>query len=74
MDEAEEAVNKHLQTYLKEPVVSVTLADTAAKQQIAGQHLVGPDGTVTLGSYGSVPVVGMTIAQAKDALQQYLSQ
>ena len=74
VDEAEAAINKHLLTYLKEPVVSVTLADTAAKQQIAGQHLVGPDGTVTMGSYGSVPVVGMTIAQAKLALEQYLAQ
>ncbi len=74
VEEAEAAINKHLAAYLKEPVVSVTLADTAAKQQIAGQHLVGPDGTVTMGSYGSVPVVGMTIAQAKMALEQYLSQ
>ena len=74
VEEAEEAVNKHLLAYLKEPVVSVTLADTAAKQQIAGQHLVGPDGTVTLGSYGSVPVVGMTIAQAKEAIEQYLGR
>ena len=54
VEQAEAAITKHLRAYLKEPVVSVTLADTAAKQQIAGQHLVGPDGTVTLGSYGSV--------------------
>jgi polysaccharide export outer membrane protein len=73
-EDAQEAVKKHLLSRLKEPAVSVTLADTAAKQQIAGQHLVGPDGTVTLGSYGSVSVVGMTIAQAKQAIEQYLSQ
>jgi polysaccharide biosynthesis/export protein len=35
---------------------------------------VGPDGTVTLGSYGSVPIVGMTLAQAKDAIQLHLQQ
>jgi hypothetical protein len=29
---------------------------------------------VTLGSYGSVPVVGMTIAQAKEAVEKHLSQ
>ena len=29
---------------------------------------------MTLGSYGSVPVVGMTIAQAKGAIEAYLSQ
>jgi polysaccharide biosynthesis/export protein len=74
IEEAEEAIRKHLGTYIKEPVVSVSLADTAAKQQIAGQHLVAPDGTVTLGIYGSVSVVGMTIAQARAAIEQHLSQ
>lgn len=74
VDEALEAVRKHLQNYLKEPVVSVTLAEIAAKQQIAGEHLVAPDGTVTLGSYGSVSVVGRTLAEAKWAIESYLSQ
>jgi protein involved in polysaccharide export with SLBB domain len=32
------------------------------------------DGTVTLGSYGSVCVVGLTVAQARMAVQQYLLQ
>ncbi|MGA2034787.1 MAG: polysaccharide biosynthesis/export family protein [Thermoguttaceae bacterium] len=73
-EEAQEAVRRHLLFRLREPMVSLTLADTAAKQQIAGQHLVGPDGTVTLGGYGSVLVVGMTIAQAKQAIEQHLSQ
>jgi polysaccharide biosynthesis/export protein len=74
VEQAEQAIAAHLRMYLRDSVVSVTLADTAAKQQIAGQHLVGPDGTVTLGSYGSVRVVGMTIAQGKAAIEQYLSQ
>ncbi|MCE5268555.1 MAG: polysaccharide biosynthesis/export family protein [Planctomycetaceae bacterium] len=74
VDQAEEAITRHLRASLQAPIVSAELADTAAKQQIAGQHLVGPDGTVTLGSYGSVPVVGMTIADARRAIQQYLSQ
>jgi polysaccharide export outer membrane protein len=74
VEEAEAVTTKHLLTYLKEPVVSVTLADTAAKQQIAGQHLVGPDGTVTLGTYGSVQIVGMTIAEARAAVEHHLSQ
>jgi polysaccharide export outer membrane protein len=74
IDEAEKAVQKHLESSLKAPQVSVSLADTGAKQQIAGQHLVGPDGTVTLGSYGNVSVIGLTVPQAKEAVQQYLSQ
>lgn len=72
--EAEAAIRDHLQQYLRDPVVSVTLAAIAANEQIAGEHLVGPDGTVTLGSYGSVPVVGQTIAGAKQAIEMHLSQ
>ena len=74
IEEAEQAIKRHLQATIKEPVVSVSLADTSAKQQIAGQHLVAPDGSVTLGSYGSVSVVGLTVNQAKTAIEQYLSQ
>jgi polysaccharide biosynthesis/export protein len=74
VNEAENAVAQHLRMYLRDPLVSVTLADMAAKQQIAGQHLVGPDGTVTLGVYGSVPVVGLTLAEAKTVIEQHLSQ
>jgi polysaccharide export outer membrane protein len=32
------------------------------------------DGTITLGSYGSVSVVGLTIAEAKRAVEDHLSQ
>lgn len=74
VEQAEEEITRYLRSHLQAPTVSAELADTAAKQQIAGQHLVGPDGTVTLGSYGSIPVVGMTIAEAKNAIQRYLAQ
>jgi len=74
VEDAENAIKKHLGNFLKDPVVFVTLADTAATQHIAGQHLVCPDGTVTLGSYGSATVVGLTMAQAKAAIEQHLSQ
>jgi protein involved in polysaccharide export with SLBB domain len=62
------------QDYFRDIEVLATLEQPAAKQQIAGEHLVGPDGTVTLGTYGSVPVVGLTLAQAKEAVESYLSQ
>jgi polysaccharide export outer membrane protein len=74
VSDAEQAIAQHLRTHLREPVVSVTLIDIATKQQIAGQHLVGPDGTVTLGAYGSVQVVGMTLAEAKQQIEAYLAQ
>lgn len=72
--EAEQAVEKHLRTHLKEPAVSLSLADIAAKQQISGQHLVGPDGSVNLGTYGSVRLVGLTLPEAKQALEEHLKE
>ena len=75
VDEARIAVEQHLkQDFLKEPYVSVSLLQMAGTQQIAGEHMVGPDGTVTLGSYGSVSVVGHTLAGAKMVIQMHLSQ
>ncbi len=42
-------------------------------QPIRGQHLVRPDGTISLGIYGSVEVRGMTLDQAKEAIARTLS-
>lgn len=74
VDQAKEAISNHLKEYLKEPKVSVSLAQLAASQNILGQFLVGPDGTITLGSYGQVSVVGKTLNQAKAQIEGYLSQ
>ena len=72
--EAEDAIRAHLSKYLNDPGVAVALAQMAASQQIFGEFLVQPDGTITLGTYGSVSVVGMTVAQAKSAIEAHLSQ
>ena len=53
---------------------AVSLAQIPAVQQIAGKHLVGPDGTIALGSHVSVSVVGMTLCGAKAAIENYLPQ
>jgi len=79
VDQAREAIKRHLETQIKredmvEISLSVALAGTAGLQQVEGEHLVGPDGTVTLGMYGSVPVVGMTLAEAKFSIEQFLRQ
>lgn len=71
--EAKQAIDKHLRHILREPEVSVSLAQSAGQQQIGGEHLVGPDGTVNLGTYGRVYVAGMTVAQAKAAVERKLS-
>jgi protein involved in polysaccharide export with SLBB domain len=53
--------------------VSVSLGQARALQQIRGEHLVRPDGTVFLGSYGSVPVAGLTLDAAKAQIEAFLS-
>ena len=58
LEEAQDAVFRHLKRVLRDPQVSLTLAQAAGQQQIAGEHLVGPDGTINLGTYGSVYITG----------------
>jgi polysaccharide biosynthesis/export protein len=54
--------------------VTVVLAESRGLQQIRGPHLVRPDGTIGLGLYGSVFVDGMTIDEARAAIEAHLSQ
>ncbi len=72
--DAQRAIVEHLRQRLREPIVTLTLAETAGVQQISGEHLVALDGRVTLGTYGSVRVVGLTIAHAKAMIEAHLSQ
>lgn len=70
----QDRVEKHLNRILENPKVLVTLPDPSAKQKVAGQHLVRPDGTVGLGIYGGVYVAGMTLAEARMAIERHLKQ
>ena len=84
VDQAREAIKKQFQTYLrddkgrtagiKDPQVSVTMVEIAGNQAITGEHLVNPDGTVSLGIYGNVFVAGMTLPEVKNTLESHLSQ
>lgn len=74
IDEAKDAIRKQLGDLLAEPEVSVSLAVSSGAQQIVGEHLVGPDGRVNLGTYGSVYVTGLTLAEAKAAIEEQLSE
>ena len=40
---------------------------------IKGEHVVSADGSIALGAYGSVEVEGLTIAQAREAIERQLS-
>jgi protein involved in polysaccharide export with SLBB domain len=72
--EARAALEKHLGQIVKNPKVTVAVAQSRGLQQIRGEHLVGPDGMVRLGIYGSVHVAGLTVPQAKAAIEAHLSQ
>jgi polysaccharide biosynthesis/export protein len=72
--EAEKVISKQLARRLQNPAVSVSVAQSKGVQQISGEHLIRPDGTIGLGTYGSVYVAGMTLPQVKACIEQHLSQ
>ncbi len=74
VDEAREAILKHLQATLTAPDVQVKLLQAAGMQPISGEHLVTPDGMVNLGTYGMVSVVGLTVPEAKAAIEKHLEK
>jgi polysaccharide export outer membrane protein len=76
-EEATAAIDKHLRDPagpLRGPEVSVTITETSGLQMISGEHLVGPDGMVNLGTYGTVYVAGMTIAEAHVVIEKQLGK
>ncbi len=74
LSEAKTLLESQLGNLLQAPLVTVSLAEPAAKQAIAGEHLVGPDGRVTLGNYGQLYVSGMTLDEVEAALEEHLSE
>jgi polysaccharide biosynthesis/export protein len=74
VDEAKDAIRKHMAQWFVDPQVSVSLGFSAGAQQIQGEHLVGPDGRVNLGTYGSVYVAGLTVEQVRAAVEGKLSE
>jgi polysaccharide biosynthesis/export protein len=80
VDQGRAEIAKHLRTTsgIAEVKASISYSDTSGRQVIAGEHLVRPDGQISLGIYGSVRVAGMTLDQVKDAvtvqLNRYLNE
>jgi len=74
LEEAETVIDRHLRRILQNPEVSVTLFQSAGQQQIDDQHLVGPDGTVNLGTYGKVYLAGLTLEEAEAVIERKLSE
>jgi polysaccharide biosynthesis/export protein len=73
LEEARKAIAKQLSAVIKDPRVVVYLGQARGVQQIRGEHLVTPDGVVRLGVYGSVRVAGMTVPEAKAAIEAHLA-
>ena len=72
--EASERVTNHLRGIGAEAAkVSLVLVDLAAEQEISGEHLVRPDGTISLGTYGNLYVSGMTLEEIKHASESHLA-
>jgi polysaccharide export outer membrane protein len=74
VDEAQSEIRRHLSQLIQDPIVSVSLAASSGAQQISGEHLVGPDGRVNLSTYGQVYVAGMTLDEARAAIEKQLSK
>lgn len=73
LDQAQEAIRRHLSSILRNPQVSLALAQFRGMQLVRGTHLVRPDGTVSLGTFGSVYVAGMTMGQVKCVIEKHLA-
>jgi polysaccharide export outer membrane protein len=78
IEEARKVIQTRLAEVIKKELVetgkfTLSLSQSRGLQQILGHHLVGPDGTVGLGSYGSVMVTGLTIPEANAVIEAYLS-
>jgi polysaccharide export outer membrane protein len=79
IDQARNAIEARIKTKVNEKLVeagkvNVVLSQSRGMQQVLGPHLVQPDGTVRLGTYGSVFVTGMTLDGAKAAIEAHLVQ
>ena len=71
--DARRLVELHLRRTLNNPRVYVDRATGRDERQITGEHLVRPDGTVSLGTYGSIYVAGLTLNQIERAIQRHVS-
>lgn len=72
-EETKRAIASQLRRTLANPQIHVMMPEPFGKQQISGEHLVRPDGTVSLGIYGSVYVTGMELTQAKSSIERHLA-
>ena len=73
VDQAQTAIRNHLGPIIKNANVNVALVQMRGMQNIRGEHVVRPDGTISLGMYGSVFVAGMNLGQVKCVIENHLA-
>ena len=74
LEQAQEAIRQHLSNICAQWPGYGRAVPVALMQQVRGQHLIRQDGTISLGTYGSAYVAGMTLDQIKSVLEQHLSK
>jgi polysaccharide biosynthesis/export protein len=74
IDQATVAITTKLKSVLNNPEVSVQLGRTAGTAPVSGDYLIGPDGTINLKEYGTLPVAGKTVTEIRLDLQKHLAQ
>ncbi len=74
IEDAERTILAELKKKLKNPKVQARVAQMSLLENIAGNHLIAPDGYIVLGSYGRVYVNGLTIEECRDAIELHLSK
>ena len=72
IDQITAAIRLQLANVLRNPQVAVSLAQFRGQQQVRGEHLVRPDGTISLGTFGSVYVAGLRLDQVRFAVEEQL--
>jgi protein involved in polysaccharide export with SLBB domain len=74
IDEATDTITKQVSNVIDDPKIYVALASPRTAPEVSGEYLVGQDGTVNLGPYGTVYVAGLNLQEAKEAVELHLSQ
>jgi polysaccharide biosynthesis/export protein len=73
-DGARQLLANHLRTTsgIADVKASVSYAEVGGRQVVSGEHLVRPDGQISLGIYGNIRVAGMTLDQVTDVVTAHL--
>ena len=73
-DRARQVLADHVRTNsgIADVKASVSFSDVSGRQVISGEHLIRPDGQISLGIYGNLRVAGMTLDQVADVVTAHL--